>query len=86
MSDIGNKRILLVDDNQAIHKDFIKILGGNAAADTQVDDAVADARAAFFGGEEEPVSASTASFELQSAYQGEEAYELVKQSIADETP
>jgi len=85
MSDT-NRRILLVDDNQAIHKDFIKILGGGSSNAAPVDDTVADARAAFFGTEEPKTSASTACFELQSAYQGEEAYELVQKSIADEQP
>lgn len=85
MSDIGNKRILLVDDNQAIHKDFIKILGGESTTAPESSEA-SDARAAFFGDEEVETSACTANFELQSAYQGEEAYELVQKSIADKTP
>ena len=77
MSDTKNHRILLVDDNEAIHQDFIKILGGNPNTGSD-DSAMADARAAFFGEPSEPEPSQETSFELQSAFQGEEAYELVK--------
>lgn len=83
MTDTKNNRILLVDDNQAIHQDFVKILGtGTGSADS----AMSDARAGFFGDAEESTPDDSPSFELQSAYQGEEAYELVKQAIAEERP
>jgi len=36
-----NRRVLIVDDNQAIHEDFQKILGGDAV-DTDFDDEEAE--------------------------------------------
>jgi CheY-like chemotaxis protein len=66
MSTLQNRRILLVDDTAAIHEDFRNILtpGGSAQLD------LAATEAALFGESSQP--ASTA-FELDSAYQGQEA-------------
>lgn len=73
-----NRRILLIDDTKSIHEDFTKILAPSAGKTSALD----SARAAFFGGEEaseEPEKTDErASYELQSAFQGEEALELVK--------
>lgn len=77
-----NQRILLVDDTTTIHDDFRKILcpGGASSND------LANARAAFFGGAAEPKEESTKTYELTSAYQGQEAYELVKAAGAKGEP
>jgi predicted signal transduction protein with EAL and GGDEF domain len=71
-----NRRILIVDDNRAIHDDFRKILG--KAAQTRDELNALDAE--LFGTE----AAETAdeAFELESAYQGEEAIEKVRQARA----
>jgi hypothetical protein len=45
MIERANRRILLVDDTDSIHSDFVKILGGSTAPST----AASAARAAFFG-------------------------------------
>ena len=66
----ASHRILVVDDNQAIHDDFRKILGGNPAKDDF--DAEEDA---FFGSPQ--AAPEMASFELGFASQGLEAVELV---------
>ncbi len=70
-----NHRILVVDDNEAIHADFRKILGENAS-----DRAFAEEEAEVFG------SAVTQSartrFHLDFAFQGAEALALVQQAIA----
>jgi signal transduction histidine kinase/ActR/RegA family two-component response regulator len=76
MNDNANRRILVVDDNAAIHDDFRKILGDPTATQTKL----ADARSAFFGGDDEPVPEVT--FELCSAYQGQEGLEKVLASLA----
>lgn len=75
-----NRRILAIDDNQAIHSDFRKILCGRSESSKEL----ADAEAALFG---ETGSAPAAeNFEMDSAYQGEEGLELVRRSVAEGRP
>lgn len=66
-----NLRVLVVDDNRAIHDDFIKILttrdGGRGELDLL--------HSELFGG---AAPAPTEQFELDSAFQGQEAIERVK--------
>jgi predicted signal transduction protein with EAL and GGDEF domain len=68
----ANRRILVVDDNKAIHEDFRQILAARAPGRAELD----ELHHALFGGADEPVG--PASFELDSAYQGLEAVELVR--------
>jgi signal transduction histidine kinase len=69
-----NRRILLVDDSLDIHEDFKKIL------DAQDNDGAAqelgDAKAAFFG-TAAPTDTKNDPFEIDSAYQGQEALEMI---------
>jgi two-component system, NtrC family, sensor kinase len=64
------RRILIVDDNESIHRDFRYILGGSGEADH----ALADAEAALFG---TALHARREGFELASAYQGQQALAMV---------
>src|SRR5579864_3204022 len=74
-----NRRILIIDDNPAIHEDFRKIL---AAPDESSDfEAVSDE---LFGPETR--SSSQRGFELESAFQGQEAIERVKRAVAAARP
>ncbi len=75
-----NRRILIIDDNRAIHEDFGKILG-NAAAD---DPALASLEDALFG--ETSPAPDREQFELSSAYQGRDALDLVKRAETDGHP
>ena len=75
-----NRRILLVDDNPAIHDDFRKILAGDETAVSEIDSAAAE----FFG-EKKPTRA-TVVFELDSAFQGEEALAKVQRKLAEGKP
>jgi predicted signal transduction protein with EAL and GGDEF domain/CheY-like chemotaxis protein len=71
-----NRRILIVDDNRSIHEDFRKILGrGNAERDE-----LNALDAELFGTAAE---AQDEGFELDSAYQGEEAIEKVRAARAN---
>ena len=74
-----NLRVLVVDDNREIHEDFRKILVGDSAPNR--------ARAmatALFG---EPANAqATIRFELDSAYQGQDGFELVRRAVAEGRP
>lgn len=72
-----NKRILIIDDNAAIHEDYKKILGDTGNID--------DVSAALFLGEQPP-EANTTCFELYSAFQGKEGIALLEQSVAENNP
>jgi signal transduction histidine kinase len=73
-------RILVIDDNRAIHEDFRKILCSPSAEAT----ALGKAEAKLFA---EPTRVSqSAVFEIDSAYQGEEGLERVRQSLQSGRP
>jgi signal transduction histidine kinase/DNA-binding response OmpR family regulator len=71
-----NRRILIVDDNRAIHEDFHKIL--RRRADTEV----TNLEAQLFGAEEE----RHIEFDLSSAYQGLEGVDMVDKARAAGRP
>ncbi|MEN9576158.1 MAG: hypothetical protein RL514_4013 [Verrucomicrobiota bacterium] len=74
-------RLLVIDDNRAIHDDFRKILCPASAA------AVADlsaAEAALFG--DQLPHATVPEYDMDSAYQGQEALGLVSKSILANRP
>ena len=75
-----NHRILIVDDNESIHADFQTILCSNDAAGA----AVNDMEATLF--EENNVVVEPTAFELDSAFQGQEALAKVKQSLVENRP
>jgi hypothetical protein len=56
-SRMGNRRILVIDDNTAIHEDFRKILADNA-----VTSALTEARAALFDDVPPPISQEDSSW------------------------
>jgi two-component system sensor histidine kinase/response regulator len=72
-------RILVVDDNAAIHDDFRKILCPDTAPS-----ALSEMEAAIFDTNAAP--AVEAAFEIDSAFQGQEALEKVKQALAENRP
>ncbi|HEX8822831.1 MAG TPA: ATP-binding protein [Archangium sp.] len=75
----ANRRILVVDDNQAIHQDFRKILCSPPAS-TALD----AMEAALFGS---PATAPVdPGFEVDSAFQGEEGIAKVKTAVAEGRP
>jgi len=76
----SNNRILVIDDNQAIHDDFRKILVSQRSK-TMV---LTQVEAAFFG-ESSPAGFET-SFEVDSAFQGEEGLAMVKRALAADRP
>jgi signal transduction histidine kinase len=82
MSHAPRHRILLVDDNPAIHADYRKILAPPASGDA----ALASAHSALFG--EPPAAGAPASLalDIDSAHQGREALELVSRALAEGRP
>ncbi len=75
-----NRRVLVVDDNSAIHEDFKKILNPGSSAKARLDAFEAE----VFG--ETRFSTGLAPFEIDSAFQGQAGFALVQQSIASGRP
>ena len=74
MKEGTNSRILIVDDNRAIHQDFQRILRARRG--------VSEARAALIFGDDNAETADpNLSFQVDSAYQGQEALERLKQAV-----
>ena len=69
-----HRRILVIDDNRAIHEDFRKILAGE-----KEEAGYKDLKAELFG--DTAPEPAAAAFEVDSAYQGEEGLERVKQAV-----
>jgi len=75
-----NRRLLIVDDNQAIHADFRKILCPPAARHADL----AAAETALFG--LPAPQPQPAVFEVASAYQGRDGLAEVERSLAEQKP
>jgi diguanylate cyclase (GGDEF)-like protein len=76
-----NRRILVIDDNVDIHNDFRKVIGGNLSEA----DALAAAELALLG--ESPSSVTQQqSYEVDSAYQGQEGVARVQQALDEGRP
>jgi len=75
-----NRRILIIDDNQDIHRDFRKVIGGG------LDDSgtLAAAELALLG-ESSPTSVNP-TFEVDSALQGQEGVARVQQALDEGRP
>lgn len=74
-----NRRVLVIDDQPAIHEDFRKILVGDAEP-TELD----AMEAAVFG--TRPPEGRRIRFDMDSAYQGAEAIEKIRQARAEKHP
>jgi CheY-like chemotaxis protein len=75
----SNRRVLVIDDNPAIHEDFRKILCPVTSVETLDED-----EAAIFG--KRPKAAPSAGFEMDSAFQGQEGLEKVSQATRQGCP
>jgi hypothetical protein len=76
--DIGNRRILVIDDTPSIHQDFRKILGSNPDSEAALD----SSEVVLFG--DTPIAHQA--FELDSAYQGQEDLAKVCESLKANRP
>jgi PAS domain S-box-containing protein len=74
-------RILVVDDNATIHADFRKILAPTSPADAQL----AQAESRLFGEAASPLVALPA-YELDFAFQGQDALRLVETAVREGRP
>ncbi len=74
-----NHRILVIDDNRAIHDDFRKILITPSLPNDLDED-----EAALFG--ETKAKFELPEFEIDSAYQGQEGLDLIEKSLLEDRP
>ncbi|MBN3863344.1 hybrid sensor histidine kinase/response regulator [Pseudomonas frederiksbergensis] len=79
MSELSNRRILLIDDTPSIHDDFRKILTPTSAHHAELD----EMEAALFGSE---VKSTHLLFELDSAYGGQEGLGKLIQALQENRP
>ena len=77
----ANHRILVIDDNPAIHEDFRKILG---PSDARLAESLEEDEAALFGDTPEP--ARSPEFQIDSAFQGQDGLEKVRAAVAAGAP
>jgi CheY-like chemotaxis protein len=75
-----NHRILVIDDNQAIHDDIRKIL----CPQTLTTSNLADDEAALFG--ETASEFKLPTFQIDSAFQGQDGLAMIEQSLKDGRP
>ena len=75
-----NRRILVIDDNQAIHADFRKVFAQTNAPERELADVEAD----LFG--DSTCIDETADFEIDSAFQGQEGLEKIRQAHHQGSP
>ena len=76
-------RIIAIDDNPSIHEDYKKVL-----LNEHSNDALSETEAFLFGEEPSPSEqrADRFQYELDSAFQGQDGFELVKQAVAEKRP
>jgi CheY-like chemotaxis protein len=83
MDEIPHYRLLVVDDNPNIHKDFTKILIGDKGLEAT--SAIHQMETHLFG-KESPSQIALGSYVIDSAYQGEEAFKKVEASLKEKNP
>jgi len=76
---VESSRILIVDDTPSIHEDFRKIL---ALPDEMTED-LDEMADSLFGRTEQDAVYKTINYELHSAFQGEEALEMIEKAEAE---
>jgi two-component system, cell cycle sensor histidine kinase and response regulator CckA len=76
-----NNRILVIDDNPAIHQDFRKVL---SPVDSLLHGELEDEEAALFG--DTPNNTRDLTFQIDSAFQGQEGLEKVRAAVAAGEP
>ena len=75
-----NRRVLVVDDNRAIHEDFLKILSGDAGCNSEL----LAAERLLLG--EAVTFEARPTFEIDTALQGQEGAARVQQALNEERP
>ncbi len=76
-----NRRVLVIDDQASIHQDFISILMPEKVRADSLD----EASFAFLGNTSEP-SQDDLVFDVESAHQGKDGFQMVQQAVVDKNP
>lgn len=79
-NDTLHRRVLVIDDNHAIHQDFQKIFGSRKEKEAALD----EAESALFG--KTSASIDRAEFQIDSAFQGQEGLALVQKAQKENRP
>src|SRR4051812_46035640 len=74
-------RVLIIDDNQAIHDDFRKIM-----IPRETSSGLVNAKSALFGGPAPQAAPVECKFEIESAMQGQNGLECIERGIKEERP
>ncbi len=82
MSQRVTPRILVIDDQAAIHEDYRKVLSQQSAGST----AALDRAAAELFDDDPQTIVTWDGFEIDSAFQGQEGLELVERAVTDRRP
>src|SRR5690349_16297105 len=77
---LKNNRILIIDDNPAIHQDIRKILGGAGEQNSEL----AALKVSLF--DDAPPASEAVKFEIDSAFQGEEGMLKVRAAAESGRP
>jgi len=77
--DGSGRRILVIDDNPAIHRDFKKIFSPDSSSAT----ALSASEAALFGASDEPARPH---FQIDSALQGQQGVDMVRRAVEEKQP
>src|SRR5882672_4999959 len=78
----GQPRLLVIDDNPAIHEDFRKVFGTGLSSTG----ALAESEAALFGDVIADSSGSGPTFQIDSAFQGQEGLALIRKAREQGAP
>lgn len=81
MNNPMNLRIIVIDDNAAIHQDFKKILTVEETSEK-----FDELNQLFFGNEARDNAIGLPSFQIDTAIQGEEGVKLVQQALQKKNP
>lgn len=74
-------RLLVIDDNPAIHEDFRKVFASASGSPEQ-----SDLESAFFGSSSPPGAVATLRFDVEDAFQGEEGVEKLVSAMKRDEP
>lgn len=77
-----NIRILVIDDQEAIHQDYRKIIGAKKPEHAQLTSLAAD----LFNDEPSSPSEAAAEFDIDSAFQGKDGYRMVQTALEEGRP
>jgi diguanylate cyclase len=75
-----NRRVLIIDDNEAIHADIRSIL------EPPKENAELDSLTAALFDDTSPSNAVAVKYDIESAYQGQEGFEMVRSSLDEANP